>query len=106
MEDELKRLLDAEARAEAVVDATRRECERLIQQAHEQVRASEQRVEEHVPELRSAFYDKAEERANLALAELERRYHERSEQLRSLALKHSGEAVDAAFALIIDPDWE
>ena len=106
MAEELRRLLEAEARAEALVDGAKRECDRLIEQAHAEVRAAEQRVEEHLPELRSSFFNKAGERTDSALAELERRYHQRGELLRSLAQKHGDEAVGAAFALFVDPDWE
>ncbi len=106
MEEELKLLLEAEVRAEALVDGTRRECERLIEQAHSEVRAAEQRVEAHLPEVRSALFTEAGERADRELAELERRYRERSDRLRSLARKHEEEVVSAAFALFVDPDWE
>ena len=106
MAEELRRLLDAEARAEALVDEAKRECDRLIEQAHAQARAAEQRVEEHLPELRSSFFNKAVERTDSALAELERRYQQRGELLRALAREHGDEAVSIAFALFVDPDWE
>ncbi len=106
MDDELKRLLDAEARAEAMVDATQRECERLIEQTREEVQAAERRAEEHMPELRKAFVDRADERAGLTLAEMERHYRERGERLQAMASARAQEAVDATLALIVDPDWE
>ncbi len=106
MEEDLKLLLDAEARAETLVDGATRECERLIEQAHAEVRAAEQRTEAHIPEMRSSFLGKAEERAKLAVAEMERRYQKRGELLHSLAQEHREEAVGAALALFVDPDWE
>ncbi len=106
MEDELKRLLAAELRAEALVEEANRERERLIHQARDDARAAEQRFEARLPELRNAFLSKAEERASQAVAELTRRYEERRAQLRAMAKEHEREAVGAAIALLIDPDWE
>lgn len=106
MEDELKRLLDAELRAETLVEDANRERERMIHQAREDAHAAEQRFEARLPELRNAFLGKAEERAAQAVAELTRRYEERREQLRAMARDHEREAVAAAIALLIDPDWE
>ncbi len=106
MEDDLKRMLDAETRAEAMVDDTRRECARLMEQARMEARAAEQRMEERIPQTRSALLEDAEKRAAAAVVELERRYQDQGEQLRSLARRHAEEAVAAALALICDPGWE
>ncbi|MHB8455085.1 MAG: ATPase [Acidiferrobacterales bacterium] len=106
MEDELKRLLDAELRAEALVEEANRERDRLIHQAREDARAAEQRFETRIPELRNVFLGKAEERAVKAVAEMTRRYEERREHLRAMARDHEREAIASAIALLIDPDWE
>lgn len=104
MEDVLKRLLEAEARAETIVaDATAKR-ERIIKQATEEARAAELRFEERIPEIQGSFSGKAEERAQQAVAELKRRYEERQRNLRSLAEQQSKEAVNAALSILLDAE--
>jgi hypothetical protein len=50
-----------------------------------------------------AFIRRAEERAEQTIAELKRRYDERHVQLRNLAEEHEQEALQEAFALLLDP---
>lgn len=104
VEDELKRLLDAELRAEALVEQANTEREAVIHKALEDARIAEERFEARIPELRASFLEKAEDRAAQAVAELARRYEERTERLRSLAHDREREAIDAAAALVLDPD--
>lgn len=106
MEDTLKRLLDAELRAEEVVVAAEKEREGLIEQALADARAAEAQFEVRLPELHASFLDKAEARAAQAVHELERRYAERSRQLREMAEQREGEALRAALELMIDPARE
>jgi len=102
MEDVLKRLLEAEARAEAMVaDATAKR-EQIIRQATEEARAAEQRFEARIPEIQGSFAGKAQERAEQAIAELRRRYEERHKSLRALAERQADDAVNAAVALLLD----
>lgn len=103
MEEILKRLLDAEAKAEEIVNIANAKRERMISQALEDGRAAEARFEARIPEIQASFADKAEERASQAVAELKRRYEERHKYLRELAEAHEREALDAAIALILDP---
>ncbi|HEX9178936.1 MAG TPA: hypothetical protein VF859_00960 [Burkholderiales bacterium] len=104
MEDVLKRLLDAEARAEAVVaDATAKR-EQIMRQATDEARAAELRFEKRIPEIQGAFSGKAEERAQQAVAELKRRYDERHKSLRALAERQTQGAVDAAVAILLDAE--
>ncbi len=104
MEDALKRLLDAEARAEVIVDAARIERERSIDRAIAEARAAEARFELELAGLRAPFEREAEARAEQAVAELTRKYQDRQHDLRELATRHEGEAVTAALALLLDPD--
>lgn len=100
MEDILKRLLDAELKAEALVDEANRERERILNQALEESRVAEAHFESRLPELRAPFLQKAEERAQQAIGELKRRYEERHKQLRALAEEHEQEAIEAAVAFL------
>jgi vacuolar-type H+-ATPase subunit H len=103
VEDVLKRLIDAELKAEAMVKQADAERERIVHQAVREARLAEERFEARVPELRRSFMQKAEQRAEQGVAELERRYGERHKQLRSSAQEREQEAIDAAVALLLDP---
>ena len=104
MEDELQRLLDTELQAEALVKEAEGQRERMIRQALDDARAAEQQFDARLPELHASFMQKAQERAEQAIAEQARRYEEGRQQLRSLAQHREQEAVAAALALLIDPE--
>lgn len=101
MEDTLKRLLEAELRAERRVQEADSERERLIRQALMDARAAEEQLEARIPELHATFVRKAEARAEQAIHELERRYQERARQIESLAEARRGQAVTAALAVML-----
>lgn len=103
MEDELQRLLDTELQAEALVKEAEGKRERMIRQALDDARAAEQQFEARIPELHTSFMQKAEERAEQAIAEQARRYEERRNKLRALAQQREQEAIQAAQALLLDP---
>ncbi len=103
MEDVLKRLLEAEQQAEALVDAAQAERDRIIAGAEAEARAAEAQLEARLPELRAGFLEKARERAEQSIAELTRRAHERQHALRQTAQAREADAVEAALALILDP---
>ena len=103
MDDPLQRLLDAEARAQAVIDGASRERQRMMDDALAAVRDAEARFEAGRAELRAPFLNEAEGRAEQAVAELSRKYGERQRTLRELASRHEAEAVDAALILLLDP---
>lgn len=103
MDDQLQRLLEAEARAEAVIDAASRERQRMIDAALAAGREAEARFEAGRGELRAPFLHEAQLRAEQAAAELVRKYAERQRTLRELAARHESEAVDAALTLLLDP---
>jgi V/A-type H+-transporting ATPase subunit G/H len=103
VDDQLQRLLDAEARAQAVIDAASHERQRMIDDALSAVRDAEARFDSGRAELRAPFLHEAHGRAEQAVAELSRKFGERQRTLRDLAMRHESEAVDAAMTLLLDP---
>lgn len=103
MDDALQRLLEAERRAEEIARQASDEKERLIDDTLAVARREEAQFEARIPELRSAFLDKASQRAERTIGELRKRYDERHSQLRKQADENEAEALQAAFRLIIDP---
>lgn len=103
MDDTLKRLLDAELRAEKLASAAEQEQERIIQAAMREARAQDERFTARIPDLQGAAIQRAEERAKQTVAELKRRYDERHAELRDIAEEREQEALTAAFELLIDP---
>ncbi|MGQ9685491.1 MAG: hypothetical protein ACUVT2_04175 [Thiobacillaceae bacterium] len=103
MEDALQRLLDAEAKAEAIIEDAARERERLINEALQSAREAESRFESSIQVLRAPYLKEAESRAEQTVAELTRKYEERQRALRELAARHEEEAVAAAMGLLLDP---
>lgn len=101
MDDTLKRLLDAELRAEHVVQEAKVKREEITRQALEEARHAEQRFHSRVSELHGAFVDKAKARAEQTIAELQRRYDERSKELRKSAETRENDAVEAALTLLL-----
>jgi vacuolar-type H+-ATPase subunit H len=103
MEKTLQRLLDAEMKAEQIHQKATADREQVIQEAMREARAEEERFETRLPELHNSFLEKANQRAEQTIAELKRRYDERHAQLRKYAESREDEALDAAFAVLIDP---
>lgn len=104
MDDQLKRLLEAEKRAEQIARQAEEEQERLIQAALREARTEEERFQARVPEIHSSFLEKAEARADQTVKELKKRADERHTQLREMAEARETEALEAAFAVLTDPD--
>jgi V/A-type H+/Na+-transporting ATPase subunit G/H len=103
MEDQLKRLLEAEARAQAIIEAASQERQHMLDQALAGVHDAEARFEANRADLRAPFLKEAHGRAEQAVAELSRKYEERQRDLRDMASRHEQEAVDAALNLLLDP---
>jgi vacuolar-type H+-ATPase subunit H len=103
MDDQLQRLLEAEARAQTVIDGASHERERMIEGALAAVRDAESRFEASRAELRAPFQHEAQGRADQAVAELTRKFGERQRNLRDLASRHESDAVHAALTLLLDP---
>ena len=101
--DDLQRLLEAEARAQALIESASHERERMIEATLAAVRDAEARFETGRAALRAPFLQDAQGRAEQAIAELSRKYGERQRSLREMASRHESEAVDAALSLLLDP---
>ena len=103
MEDHLKRLLEAESRAQGIIDAASAERQRILDETLAIVRDADERFEAGRAELRAPFLKEARGRAEHIVAELARKYEERQRNLREMAARHEQEAVDAALILLLDP---
>lgn len=103
MDSPLQRLLETEARAQALINDASRQRQRMIEEAATATREAEARFEAGRAALRAPFLNEAEARAAQAAAELTRKFGERQRTLRELASRHEAEAVDAALALLLDP---
>jgi predicted nucleic acid-binding Zn-ribbon protein len=102
VDDQLKRLLDAEKRAEQIARQAEEEQDRTIQTALREARAEEERFQARVPEIHSSFLEKAEARAEQTVKELKKRADERHTQLREMAEEREAEALEAAFSVLTD----
>ncbi len=102
--DDLQRLLEAERRAQATIDDANRERQRIVDAALAAARDAEARFEAGRADLRAPFLNEARGRAEQTVAELARKYGERQRAMRELASRHEAEAVEAALALLLDPD--
>lgn len=106
MENVLQRLLDAELKAQEIVQNAKKERDLLVNEAREEVKRAEQRFEFRVPEIYSSFADKAEERAQAQINELERRYQERRQLLLDISAQHEQQAAEAVLALLLNAEAE
>ncbi|MGF1547315.1 MAG: hypothetical protein ACFCUG_08315 [Thiotrichales bacterium] len=102
IEATLKRLLEAELKAETLISDANQQREHLIDHALNQAREAEARLEATLPELRAPFLREAENRAEQAIAALRLKYEERQRDLRNLAGQHAEDALTAAEALLLD----
>ncbi len=103
-EETLKRLLDAEARAEEVIARADEERRRIVEEAEHEIQASEKRHAEHVREIRSNYIAQAEQRAQQTITELRRRHAERTAALRASTASMEPRALDAAVDLLTGPE--
>ena len=105
MEDVLKRLLETETRAEAVIEAAEAERKRIVDAAMEGARRAEAQFQEDAARGRQPLLDEAEGRADQLVADLKRKYEARQRGLREQADHNEVEAVKAALALLLNPDY-
>ncbi len=103
MDDSLQRLLEAETRAQAIIDAAKRERQRILDEAQAITREAGMRFEANRASLRAPILQEAQQRTGQAIAELNRKYAERQRYLRELAYRHEQEAVEAALNVLLDP---
>lgn len=104
MDNVLKRLLDSETRAEAVIEAAEQERKRIVDSALEEAWQAEERFQLETERRREPVLMEAEERAEQMVADLTRKFEARQRALRSQADQNEDEAVKAALALLLDPD--
>jgi V/A-type H+-transporting ATPase subunit G/H len=104
LDDTLKRLLEAEMRAEGLAQQAEEEAESLVQAAVAEAKAQEERFRARIPDLHKGYIQKSEERAEQTIAELKRRYDERHVQLRNMAEEREEDALVAAFDLLLAAD--
>ena len=102
METLLKRLLDAEAEAEALVAAAETRSETLIRDAWATVSRLDADFAARQAALRKPLMASAEERAAQAIGELDERHTARQRELRRLAEQHEAAAVNAVLARLLD----
>jgi vacuolar-type H+-ATPase subunit H len=101
MDDTLKRLLAAENAASDLVKKAQADSEDLIKAALREAQQQDERFNARIPELRSSFLDKSDQRARRTVAEMERRFEERLTGLRNAAEANEEKALDAAFAQLL-----
>lgn len=104
MEDVLKRLLDTETHAEAIIKAAEVEREGIVQAAMDEARQAEARFQNEAVRRRQPLMQEAEDRANQLVADLTRKFEARQRALRDQADHNEDEAIRAALALLLDPE--
>lgn len=102
MDNVLKSLLEAEQKAESLVQEAEVERDATINQAKSEAHAAEEVFAARIPAIRDQFLQKAEEQTALKVKELERHYEDLKVQVQTAAQQHEPEAVEAAVALLLD----
>lgn len=100
VDETLKRLLDAEAKAEQVVARAEAERQAIIEQARHDAHLAEQLHAERMTELHASFLAQAEQRAQQTITSLQQQHAERAQALRASAQRHEQQALDEAVALL------
>ena len=104
MDDALRRLLDAEQRAQEMVDEALAKQEQTLLNARKEAHEAEEHFKTNMRELRRSLNAKAEEEAERTIAEMERRAEEHRLELQAMAEQFRKEARDAAAAILTDPE--
>lgn len=104
MKDILKRLLDAELKAQSLVNEAKQQRDIITKEAQQEVQRAEERFNARIPELYSSFENKAQERAMQTISELQRRCDERCSALTSEAEEHHDNAVSSVLNKILKVD--
>ncbi len=101
MTDEtLKRLLDAEAKAEQIVAQADAERQTVIEQAKRDAHALEEQHAGRIAEIHTSFLNQAEQHAQQTIATMQKRHVEQANALRTLAQRYEQQALDEAVALL------
>jgi V/A-type H+/Na+-transporting ATPase subunit G/H len=104
VDESLKRLLDAEAKAEDIIARADQERQAIIEQAQYDVQTSERQLAERVKDIHASFLAQAEQRAQQSVAEMKRRHAERAKALRASAATQEHRALDAAIRILTETD--
>lgn len=104
MNDVLKRMLDAEQRAQRLVDDALEQQKKMLELAREEAHEAEQRFESRMHDLRHDLENKAEAEAARTISQMERRSREHREQLKASAEDCRHDAVDAVVSIVTDPE--
>ena len=100
VDESLKRLLDAEAKAEQIVARADEERQAIIEQTKLDAGAVEQQHAGRIDEIHASFLAQAEQRAQQAINTLQKRHAEHAAALRTLAERYEKQALDEAVALL------
>jgi len=104
VDETLKRLLDAEEKAEQIIARADDERQAIIEQAKRDARAAEQQHADRIGEIYASFLAQAEQRAQQAIKTLQRRYAEQAAAQRNVAERYEPQALDEAVALLTITD--
>ena len=100
VDETLKRLLEAEAKAEQIIARADEERQAIIEQAKRDARIAEQQHAERMAEIHTSFLAQAEQRAQQTIVELQRRHKDQLQALRASAQRNEQQALDDAIALL------
>ena len=100
MDETLKRLLDAEAKAEQIVARADAERQAVIEQAKRDAHALEAQHAGRIAEIHTSFLAQAEQHAQQTIATMQKRHAEQAKALRTLAQRYEQQALDEAVALL------
>lgn len=100
-DDTLKRLLEAESKAEEIIATADRQRAALIEQARQAAQDAQTKHAQHLAEIAASFMAQAEQRAEQTIAELTRRHAERLQAMKVAAERARAQALEAALALLI-----
>lgn len=106
MKDILKRLLDAELKAQSFVNEAKQQRDIITREAQQEVERAEERFNARIPEIYLSFENKAQERATQSINELQRRCDERCSELQQEAEMRHDTAVQSVLHKILNSDGE
>ncbi|MCW8932665.1 MAG: ATPase [Gammaproteobacteria bacterium] len=106
MKDILKRLLDAELKAQSFVREAKQQRDIITKEAQQEVERAEERFNARIPEIYSSFENKARERAMQTINELQRRCDERCNELNNEAEIRHNLAVKSVLNKLLNIDAE
>jgi V/A-type H+-transporting ATPase subunit G/H len=104
MDDLLKKLLETELKAEAIVKDADNAREKILSEARAEAQRAQDNFAARIANLQKVLNEKAEQRAAQTIAESKKRFEEHCQTLQSLAHGREQEAVEAALAIILNTE--